>query len=73
MYQLSHLTQEILIKHLLCAQHSSRHLGFDSEQTDRFACPHGTGTLVVERDDKEENTKISKFGGILETEKDFGN
>lgn len=48
MYQLSHLIQEILIKHLLCAQHSSRHLGFDSEQTDMF----------VERDDKEENTKI---------------
>jgi len=61
MYQLRHLIQEILIKHLLCAQHSSRHLGFDSEQTDMFTCPHGTGTLVVERDDKEENTKISKI------------
>lgn len=29
-------------------------------KTETFACPHGVGTLVVERDDKEE-TKVSKL------------
>lgn len=42
------------------------------KKTDRFACPHEAGILVV-RERIRKKIKISKLQGILETDEGFGN